>query len=152
LEIVKQNGFALEDVKQQTTELCLAAVWEDGFALKYVQNQTAEICLAAVKQYGYSLKYVQNQTAEICLAAIQEDRCALEDVNSEFYSELRITLLAVYSWKLFYYQGKYHAGCRGPWSAEQALNHWNECHHVPERATLFREAIVEHEKQLNKIT
>jgi len=54
LEAVKQDGYALKYVKEQTPEICLAAVKQDGHALRYVKEQTPEICLAAVKQYGYT--------------------------------------------------------------------------------------------------
>ena len=36
--------------KKQTEEICLAAVKQDGFALKYVEEQTKGIYLEAVKQ------------------------------------------------------------------------------------------------------
>ena len=36
--------------KYFTEEESLAAVKEDGYALRYVKEQTEEICLAAVKQ------------------------------------------------------------------------------------------------------
>ena len=38
LEAVKQNGFALQYVKEQTPEICLEAVKEDGYALQYVRD------------------------------------------------------------------------------------------------------------------
>ena len=36
----------------------LKAVKQDGYALQYVQNQTEEICLEAVKQNGYARYYI----------------------------------------------------------------------------------------------
>ena len=41
-------------------EECLAAVRQDGYALKYVKEQTEEICLEAIKQNGYALRYVKD--------------------------------------------------------------------------------------------
>lgn len=41
--------------------------------------------------------------------------------------------------------GKYRAGCRGPWDATTALNHWDASHPVQSRAKKFREAILAHE-------
>ena len=38
LEAVKQDGYALEYVKEQTEAICLEAVMEDGDALKYVRE------------------------------------------------------------------------------------------------------------------
>lgn len=75
---VKQNGYALMSVKEQTPELCLAAVRQNGYALEYVKEQTPEICLAAVKQNGLALKYARFQTPEICLAAVTRNSYALE--------------------------------------------------------------------------
>ena len=60
LEVVKQNGYALAFVKEQTEEICLVAVKQDGMALEYVKDQTPEICLAAVKQNINALQYVKD--------------------------------------------------------------------------------------------
>jgi ABC-type Fe3+ transport system substrate-binding protein len=59
LEAVKQNGYVLKYVREQTEAICLEAVKQNGYALKYVREQTEAICLEAVKQNGYVLKYVR---------------------------------------------------------------------------------------------
>ena len=38
LEAVKQDGNALQYVKEQTPEICLEAVKQDGYALRYVNE------------------------------------------------------------------------------------------------------------------
>ena len=38
LEAVKQNGYALQYVKEQTEEICLEAVKQDGYALQFVDE------------------------------------------------------------------------------------------------------------------
>ena len=43
----------------------LEAVKQNGKALQFVKNQTLEICLEAVKQNGESLEYVKNKTYEM---------------------------------------------------------------------------------------
>ena len=60
LEAVKEDGWALQFVKEQTREICLEAVKQNGYALEYVKDQTKEICLEAVKQNGFALKYVKD--------------------------------------------------------------------------------------------
>jgi hypothetical protein len=45
---------------------------------------------------------------------------------------------------LIYQKGFYSAGCHGPWTRQEALNHWNDKHPDQERATLFRNAILNH--------
>jgi hypothetical protein len=73
LEAVKQDGYALRYVKDQTKEICLEAVKQDGDALRYVKDQTKEICLEAVKQDGYALRYVKDQiTFKECLKVIKK--------------------------------------------------------------------------------
>jgi len=42
----------------------MLAVKENGYFLVYVKEQTQEICLEAVKENGYALKYVKEQTQE----------------------------------------------------------------------------------------
>ena len=60
LEAVKQHGYALQYVKEQTPEICLEAVKKDGLALQYVKEQTKDICLEAVKKDGYALQYAKD--------------------------------------------------------------------------------------------
>ena len=59
----------------------LEKVKEDGWALQHVENQTPEICLMAVKRYGCALQYVKVQTPEICLAALEQDGEAIQYVS-----------------------------------------------------------------------
>ena len=49
IEAVKENGYALQYVKEQTPDICLEAVRETGFALQYVKDQTSDICLETVR-------------------------------------------------------------------------------------------------------
>jgi biotin operon repressor len=55
LEAVKQDGYALQDVKEQTPEICLAAVQQNGYALQFVKEQTPEI-RAALEQDSLVLR------------------------------------------------------------------------------------------------
>jgi hypothetical protein len=48
--------------KYFTEKESLAAVKQDGDALQYVKQQTESICLAAVKENSYALQYVKEQT------------------------------------------------------------------------------------------
>ena len=64
-------------------DYCLAAVRQNGFSLNYVEEQTLEICLAAVRQNGLALQYVKNQNDKICLAAVKQNGWALQFVNKK---------------------------------------------------------------------
>ena len=50
----------------------------------YVKEQTEEICLAAVQQNGLALKYVKEQTELICSEAVRQDKCAIIYVDKKF--------------------------------------------------------------------
>ena len=73
LEKLKKDGLYLYNVKDQTPELCMAAVQQDGRALYYVEYQTHELCMAAVQQDGRALEYVKKQTPELCMAAVRQN-------------------------------------------------------------------------------
>lgn len=62
----------------------LKMVKQDGWALKYVKEQTPEICLEAVKQNGYVLRLVKKQTPEVCQAAVNQNCNALQYVKDKF--------------------------------------------------------------------
>jgi hypothetical protein len=62
----------------------LKNIKQNGYVLHYVQNQTPEFCLTAVKQNGNALQYVKNKTFEICLAAVTQNKAALKYCNENF--------------------------------------------------------------------
>ena len=67
----------------------MAAVRQDGWALEYVKEQTPEICTTAIQQYGWALEYVKEQTPEICIAAIQQNENATKHVNNNIMKEVK---------------------------------------------------------------
>ena len=64
-EFLEEN----EELRWHLHSYCLEAVKEDGFTLQLVKEQTEEICLAAVRQDGRALEYVKVLTDKIRLAA-----------------------------------------------------------------------------------
>ena len=82
LEAVKNYGYALQYVKNQTEKVCLEAVKDYGNALRYVKDQTEEVCLEAVKNYGDALRYVKVQTEKVCLEAVKNYGYALQYVKN----------------------------------------------------------------------
>ena len=49
-------------MKEQTPDICMAAVRQNGLALQFVKEQTPDICMAAVRQNAMALQYVKNMT------------------------------------------------------------------------------------------
>lgn len=80
------NGWDVTQYeKWYDTKYCLEAVKQDGYALQYVKNQTPEICIEAVKQDGYALRFVNNQTPEICIEAVKQNGAALQYVDKRVF-------------------------------------------------------------------
>ena len=87
---MKQNGNALQFVKEQTPEICLEAIKQNSLVLYYVKEQTPEICLEAVKKNGVALQFVKKQNPEICLEAVKQNGWVLGFVKEptlELYLE-----------------------------------------------------------------
>lgn len=49
IDLIRSNPHALQYVRHQTPELCLAAILADTSALQYVHHQTMVLCLQALK-------------------------------------------------------------------------------------------------------
>lgn len=89
---VKQNGWALQWVTEQTPELCRIAVCSHTGALKWIKDTSTEglypeICIVAVLVDGYCLDKVLYQTFVICLAAVKSNGCALQYVKVENFTK-----------------------------------------------------------------
>ncbi len=55
---LKGLEFLFEDADEDEKE-ALEQVTQDGFALEYVKKQTPEICLAAVKENSIAIQFVK---------------------------------------------------------------------------------------------
>ncbi|MGX9757739.1 hypothetical protein ACWYRQ_15780 [Clostridioides difficile] len=68
IESIKKDGLFLKDIrwdeldfnKEQVNNLCLMAVKENGLALEYVKNQTEEICREALRQNKQAVIYIED--------------------------------------------------------------------------------------------
>ena len=76
LEAVKQNGWNLQWVSEQTEELCSLAIKQNGDVLMLVENQTEKLCLESVQCNGLNLFNVKTKTLRICDEAIKQNQHA----------------------------------------------------------------------------
>ncbi|HID9495110.1 TPA: DUF4116 domain-containing protein, partial [Clostridioides difficile] len=89
MEAMRENGWALQYVKEQTEEICMEAVREDGEALQYVKNQTLKVCIESIRQNKWALEYVKEQTKEICIYALKQDKHLIKYIrNKEEYEDM----------------------------------------------------------------
>jgi hypothetical protein len=59
--IILSNIQRLDDLLLDSN-ICIKAVKQDGFALQYVKEQTEKICIQAIKRNGLALQFVKEQT------------------------------------------------------------------------------------------
>jgi hypothetical protein len=94
LEAIKYDPFTLEYVKKQTTIICIETVKRNGLMLCCVKDQTPEICMIALKQNGLALEYVEQQTFELCIIAVKHNKDAMKYVNAEFRDQVLLMLIS----------------------------------------------------------
>jgi hypothetical protein len=81
---VRQNGYALEYVNEQTEEICIAAVRQNGYALEYAKIQNELMCLEAINTNPFIIQYVKVQTPIICLTAVSLHADTIAYIHQEF--------------------------------------------------------------------
>lgn len=82
-EAVRQNSCALQHVKDQTEEICFMAIRQNSYALQHVKDQTEEMCYEAIRQNVHALRYVKDQTEEMCIEAIKKNYNMLQFVKNQ---------------------------------------------------------------------
>ena len=75
-----------ESYKNYTQREARAAVKQDGPALQYVKEQSEALCLAAVRQNGYALQYVD----ERCLSKKEACEMTLAQISEALGFEVKI--------------------------------------------------------------
>ena len=81
LAAVKEDGFAIQYIKNPSEKVQLAAVKRNRLAIRYIKNPSEEVQLEAVKQDGDALQYIKTNDDEIILTALET---ANEDSIWEF--------------------------------------------------------------------
>ena len=114
MEAVKQDGWALDYVDNQTEEIIWIALkksaysfrfsviqtkemiiyaiqnsenWDDNFLFIKEDNLTEEICLIAVRFEGLLLQFIEKQTYDICLEAVKNNYEALDYIKDANFKE-----------------------------------------------------------------
>jgi hypothetical protein len=71
--MVKQNGLAIQYIKNPSLEVQKFAVKQDWWAIQYIHNPSIEIQEFAVKQNGYAIEYIKNPSIEIQEFAVKQN-------------------------------------------------------------------------------
>ena len=101
LTAVKQNGYAIEYIKNPSEEIQLAAVKQNGYAIEYIKNPSEEVQLAAVKQDGTAIKYIKNPSEKVQLDAVNNDGVAIEYIKNPS-EEVQLAAVKQSEWAIKY--------------------------------------------------
>ncbi|HRN71455.1 MAG TPA: DUF4116 domain-containing protein [Candidatus Woesebacteria bacterium] len=69
LEAVKENGWAIQYIKNPSEKLQLEAVKQNGYVIRYIKNPSEKLQLEAVKQDGLAIKFIKNPSKKVQLEA-----------------------------------------------------------------------------------
>ena len=82
LEAVKQNGNAIEYIKNPSKEVQLEAVRENGYAIQWIENPSEEVQLAAVNQNWNAIRYIENPSEATQLKAVRKNSWAIQYIDN----------------------------------------------------------------------
>ena len=65
LEVIKQDGYSIQYIKNPSEKVQLEAVKQDGHSIKYIKNPSESVQLEAVKKNGSSIAYINNPSEAV---------------------------------------------------------------------------------------
>jgi hypothetical protein len=96
LEAVKRNGWAIQHIKNPSEQVQLEAVRQNGWAIQHIKNPSEQVQLVAVKQSGDAIQHIKNPSEQVQLAAVRQNGEAIELIENP--SE-QVQLEAAKYWK-----------------------------------------------------
>ena len=78
IDIVKQNGLAIQYIPNPDFNVQMEAVKQNGLAIQYIPNPDNNIRLEAVKQNGLGIKYIPNPDTDVQMVAIKQNWRAIQ--------------------------------------------------------------------------
>ena len=82
LEAVKQDGYAIDYIKNPSEAVQLAAVKQNGNAIRFIKNPSEAVQMAAVKQNGYAIYFIKNPSKAVQVAAVKQNGYAIRYINN----------------------------------------------------------------------
>lgn len=77
IDYVYDDGLCLEHIANanQTHDICMFAVRQNGRALQFVKDKTPDIVIEALKQNGRAIQFLEkhDQTKDLCMLAVKQN-------------------------------------------------------------------------------
>jgi DNA-dependent RNA polymerase auxiliary subunit epsilon len=81
LEVVKQQGYAIQFIDNPSIQVQIEAVKQCGCAIVSIENPSSKVQLEAVKQDGYAIQFIKNPSPEVQLAAVKQNCHAIRYID-----------------------------------------------------------------------
>jgi hypothetical protein len=85
ISYVKMNGLNIQNIqnfKESSEKLRLAAVTQNAEAIRFIKDPSEELQLAAVTQNAEAIRFIKDPSEEVQLTAVRGDYCALDHIKS----------------------------------------------------------------------
>jgi len=85
----------IQNVYEQTEEMCLHVVKKDGLLLKHIKNQTDNIKRTALENNSHAFKYIHEQSYDDCTQAFSKNGLLLKLLHEKHFYTIKILKQAV---------------------------------------------------------
>ena len=82
LAAVRQNGYAIQHIRDPSEAVQLAAVRQNGYVIRFIQNPSEAVKLSAVRQNGWAIQFIKNPSEEVKRAAVQQDGSVIRYIDN----------------------------------------------------------------------
>jgi len=79
---VKQNGLAIQYIKNPSESIQMASVQQNGWAIQFIKNPSESIQMAAVQQNEWAIQFIKNPSESIQMASVQQDGDAIQYIKN----------------------------------------------------------------------
>lgn len=106
IRAVKQKGYSLRYIKNQTEEICLEAISENKWAIEFVKNPTTAICIKVISLYErdidiarqevkghlsqsdidavWKVRYLTNETEKLLITLVGNSNSLIDFIEDPF--------------------------------------------------------------------
>ena len=89
LAAARQYGWTIQYINNPSEQAQLAAVERNGFVIKYIKTPSEKVQLAAVKQNAYAIRYIKNPSEQVQLTAVKQDWRAIGNIKNPYPSVIK---------------------------------------------------------------
>ena len=82
LEAVKQDGYAIQLIKNPSKAVQMATVKQNVLTIYHIKNPSEAVQMAAVNQEGLAIRHIKNPSEAVQMAAVKQDGDAIQFIKN----------------------------------------------------------------------